>query len=107
MHDATLSSDDVDNTAVNSVDHRDKLPVPTDQANSADAVQVTANIRKALMADKSLSTSAHNVKIVTQGSTVTLRGPVMSAAEKDRITALARQNAPGKDVLDQLTVKGS
>ena len=107
MHDGTLTSDDADNTAVNSVDNRDGMPVPTDQANSADALQVTANIRKAVMADKSLSISAHNVKIVTKGSTVTLRGPVMSAAEKGRVTALARQNAPGKDVLDQLTVKGA
>jgi hyperosmotically inducible periplasmic protein len=107
MHDGSLSSDDVDNTAVNSVDGRDTMSVPTDQANSADALQVTASIRKAVMADKSLSTSAHNVKIVTKGSTVTLRGPVVSAAEKVRVAALARQNAPGKDVLDQLTVKGA
>jgi osmotically-inducible protein OsmY len=107
MHDGTLTSDDVDNTAVNSVDSHDTMPVPTDQENSADALQVTANIRKAVLADKSLSTSAHNVKIVTNGSTVTLRGPVMSPAEKARVTALARQNAPGKDVVDQLTVKGA
>jgi hyperosmotically inducible protein len=106
MHDGTLTSDDVDNTAVNSVDARDSMTVPTDQSNSSDALHITANIRKAVLADKSLSTSAHNVKIVTKGSTVTLRGPVVSAAEKERLAALARQNAPGKDILDQLTVKG-
>jgi hyperosmotically inducible protein len=111
-HDGTLSSDDVDNTAVdnsavNKVDAHDSMSVPTNQSNSTEALQTTANIRKALMADKTLSVSAHNVKIVTNGSTVTLRGPVASAAEKDRIAALARQNAPGKDVVDQLTVKGA
>src|SRR5512141_2099055 len=96
-HDGTPTSDDVDNTAVNKVDDRDAMPVPTDQSNSTEALQTTANIRKAVMADKTLSVSARNVKIVTHGSTVTLRGPVANAAEKDRIAALARQNAPGKD----------
>jgi hyperosmotically inducible protein len=111
-HDGTLTSDDVDNTAVdnsadNKVDAHDSMSVRTNQSNSTEALQTTANIRKALMADKTLSVSAHNVKIVTNGSTVTLRGPVASAAEKERIAALARQNAPGKDVVDQLTVKGA
>ena len=106
-HDGTLTSDDVDNTAVNKVDAHDSTSVPTDQSNSTEALQTTANIRKALMADKSLSVSGHNVKIVTNGSTVTLRGPVASTAEKERIAALARENAPGKDIVDQLTVKGA
>jgi hyperosmotically inducible protein len=106
-HDGTLTSDDVDSTAVNRVDNHDAMSDPMNQSNSAEARRTTANIRKAVMADETLSVSAHNVKIVTQGSTVTLRGPVASAAEKERITALARQNAPGKDVLDQLTVKGA
>ena len=106
-HDGTLTSDDVDNTAVNKVDAHDSMSVPSNQSNSTEALQTTANIRKALVADKTLSVSAHNVKIVTNGSTVTLRGPVASTAEKDRIAALARQNAPGKDVVDQLTVNGA
>jgi len=111
-HDGTLTSDDVDNTAVdntavNKVDAHDSMSVPTNQSNSTEALQTTANIRKALMADKTLSVSGHNVKIVTNGSTVTLRGPVASTAEKDRIAALARENAPGKDIVDQLTVKGA
>jgi hyperosmotically inducible periplasmic protein len=106
-HDGTLMSDDVDNTVVNIVDRRDAMSVPTNQSNSTEALQTTANIRKAVMADRTLSVSAHNVKIVTKGSTVTLRGPVASATEKDRIAALARQHAPGMDVLDQLTVKGA
>ena len=95
-----------DNTAANAVDRNPETATPTDQSNSADAIQVTANIRKAIVGDKTLSTSAHNVKIVTSGNTVTLRGPVASTAEKERVTALARQYAGGKDVLDQLTVNG-
>ena len=97
---------DEDNTARNVVDRHSGMATPTDQSNSSDAIQVTASIRKAVVGDKSLSTSAHNVKIVTSGNTVTLRGPVASAAEKERIAALARQYAPGKDILDQLTISG-
>jgi osmotically-inducible protein OsmY len=93
-----------DNTASNA--SHSEGATPLDQSNSADAIQVTANIRKAIVGDKTLSTSAHNVKIITNGNTVTLRGPVATTAEKERITALARQYAPGKDILDQLTVSG-
>ena len=95
-----------DNTAANSHDRAEGAATPIDQSNSAAAIQVTANIRRAVMGDKNLSTSAHNVKIITSGNTVTLRGPVDSSAEKDRVNALARRYAAGKDVLDQLTVKG-
>lgn len=94
-----------DNTATNARDRHSETATPVDQSNSPEAIQVTADIRKAIVGDKTLSTSAHNVKIVTSGNTVTLRGPVASAAEKERITTLARQYARGKDVLDQLSVK--
>jgi hypothetical protein len=39
-------------------------------------------IRAAIHKDKSLSTYAHNVKIITQGGKVTLKGPIHSEAEK-------------------------
>ena len=94
-----------DNTAVNAADRNADLATPTDQSNSPDALRVTANIRKAVIADKTLSTSAHNVKIMTSGNTVTLRGPVATAEEKERVAALARQYAGSRDLLDQLTVK--
>jgi osmotically-inducible protein OsmY len=95
-----------DNTAANASDRHSEMATPVDQSNSADAIQVTAQIRKAIVGDKTLSTSAHNVKVITSGNTVTLRGPVASTAEKERIGAVARQYARGKDVLDQLTVNG-
>jgi osmotically-inducible protein OsmY len=95
-----------DNTAANVSDRRSEMATPADQSNEADAIKVTADIRKAVIGDKTLSTSAHNVKIITSGNTVILRGPVVSTEEKERIAALARHYAHGKDVLDQLTVKG-
>jgi len=84
-----------------------QMATPVDQSNSADAIKITAEIRKAVLGDKTLSSSAHNVKIITTSNTVTLRGPVVSNAEKERVAALARQYSSGKDVLDQLTVNGA
>ena len=88
-----VSSDDKpvkpDNTKVN---ERDKNPgaVTADQQkmNSTDR-ELTAKIRKALMADKTLSMNAHNVKIISQDGMVTLKGPVQSSAEVKTIVAKA------------------
>ena len=45
------------------------------------------------MKDKSLSTYAHNVKIVTQGGQVTLKGPVQSEDERKALEAKAAEVA--------------
>src|SRR5664279_133609 len=76
-----------DNTAVNKRD-RDPGEATADQQkiNPADRA-LTAQIRKAVMADKSLSTYAHNVKIISQGGTVTLKGPVRSDDEVKAVMA--------------------
>jgi osmotically-inducible protein OsmY len=95
-----------DNTKVN---QRDRNPgeVTADQQkmNPADRA-LTAKIRSAVMADKSLSTYAHNVKIISQSGTVTLKGPVRSNAEVESIVAKATASAGGSDkVVNQLSVK--
>ena len=95
-----------DNTAVNKRD-RNPSEATADQQeiNPADRA-LTAKIRKAVMADKSLSTYAHNVKIVSQGGTVTLKGPVRSNAEAESIVSKATASAGGADkVVNQLSVK--
>jgi osmotically-inducible protein OsmY len=74
--------------------------------NKSDRI-LTQNIRKAVIADKSLSTYGHNVKIISQNGAVTLRGPVRSDDEKKAIIAHAVEVAGSADkVTDQLTVKG-
>jgi osmotically-inducible protein OsmY len=95
-----------DNTAVNK---RDKNPseVTADQQrmNAADRA-LTAKIRRAVIADKSLSTYAHNVKIISQNGTVTLKGPVHSDDEVTSIMAKATEVAGSPDkVVNQLSVK--
>jgi osmotically-inducible protein OsmY len=47
-------------------------------------------VRKAIVSDKALSTYAHNVKVLAQSGTVTLRGPVRSDEEKARVAQLAQ-----------------
>lgn len=85
-----------DNTGKNVRDRNDGTLVPTDQAKGSDAdVELTRNIRKAIVDDDSLSMNAHNVKIVTLNGVATLRGPVASAAEKTRVADIATKVAGG------------
>jgi hyperosmotically inducible periplasmic protein len=79
-------------------------PTADQQKNNKTDRQITQQIRKALMADKSLSTSAHNVKVITQSGTVTLKGTVKSDAEKQAVEAKAAEVAGASNVKDELTV---
>ena len=95
-----------DNTAVNK---RDRSPgeATADQQkmNAADRA-LTAKIRKAVMADKNLSTYAHNVKIISQDGTVTLKGPVHSDDEVKSIMAKAIEVTGSPDkIVNQMSVK--
>jgi hyperosmotically inducible protein len=65
---------------------------------------ITKQIRSSIMNDKSLSTYAHNIKIITQDGKVTLKGPVRTADDKASIEAKAVAVAGADNVTDQLTV---
>jgi hyperosmotically inducible protein len=92
-----------DNTAQN---QRDKSAVPTaDQSGQSKSdVDVTAGVRKAVVGDSSLSTNAHNCKIVVNSGVVTLTGPVASTDEKTKIEGLATGVAGVTKVINQLEV---
>ena len=95
-----------DNTKVNQRDKNPGEATADSQKSNADDRVLTAKIRKAVMADKSLSTYAHNVKIISQNGTVTLKGPVHSDDEVRSVMAKAADAAGGPDkVVNQLTVK--
>jgi hyperosmotically inducible protein len=93
-----------DNTRVNKRD-RDSEQVTADQQkqNSSD-VELTRKIRSAITKDKSLSTYAHNVKIITQNGTVTLKGPVRSEQESKAIESKAAEVAGASNVKNQLDI---
>jgi hyperosmotically inducible periplasmic protein len=74
------------------------------QKNNKADVALTAEIRKAIMADRALSTSAHNVKIITTNGIVTLRGKVPSDAEKATLVSKAKDLAGATNVVDDLTI---
>jgi len=93
-----------DNTKINDRDRHGTL-TPMDQGNSGSETKITARIRKGIMSDSSLSFTARNVKVITVGSKVTLRGPVNSEPEKASIAALAKQTPGVSEVDNQLEVK--
>lgn len=66
--------------------------------------QVEAHIRRDVVKDKSLSTYAHNVKIVSANGKVTLRGPVRSEEEKQKVEQYAKKYAADQNVINEITV---
>lgn len=82
----------VDNSAINERDQKGSAKTPLDQNENQKDIDITASIRKQVM-DGNLSVNAQNVKIMTQDGSVTLRGPVANAEEKDKIDLIARKVA--------------
>jgi len=65
---------------------------------------LTKRIRQSVVADKSLSTYAHNIKIVTVNGSVTLNGVVRSEDEKGAIEAKAANIAGKNKVTSKLKI---
>ena len=65
---------------------------------------MTKEIRRALLKDKSLSTNAHNVKVISQNGMVMLKGPVNSDTEKQAVEAKAAEIAGADKVSSELQV---
>ena len=96
-----------DNTAKNERDSSGETKTSGDQSNSPEDIKISAAIRRAVVAEKSLSMTAKNVKIITANGMVTLRGPVNSAEEKATIAKLAKSSAGKAKIDNQLEVKAS
>jgi len=68
---------------------------------------ITANVKKNLMTDNSLSSSARMISVTTNNGVVTLTGTVASKEESRRVVGIVK-NVPGvKSVDNQLTVSNS
>jgi hyperosmotically inducible periplasmic protein len=88
----------------NSAQNKNQDQTAQNQSSAPSDRELTAKVRKAILADKDLSTYAHNIKIITQNGTVTLKGPVKSDDEKQKIESdVAAVVAPGS-IVNQLTV---
>ena len=87
-----------DNTKKNERDRSAAALTPGDQGDGLD-LDITQKIRQEVVKDDSLSMQAKNVKIITVGGVVTLRGPVESDAERASIGSLA-MSVPGVKRVD-------
>ena len=89
----------------NSVNNKNQGETADNQSNAKADRITTATIRKAILADKDLSTYAHNVKIITVNGAVTLKGPVKSEEEKQKIASDAAGVVSADKVTNNLPVK--
>ncbi len=94
-----------DNTKVNERDRSQNEPTADQQKENRSDRDITQQIRQSIMKDKSLSTYAHNVKIITKDGQVTLKGPVRSEDEKKAIEAKAAEVARDGKVTNELNIK--
>ena len=89
----------------NSGQNKGQSSTAENQSNAKADRDMTANIRKAVISDKDLSTYAHNVKIITRDGHVTLKGPVKSEQEHQQVLSDASSVVAKDNIDDQLTVK--
>ena len=102
-----VTSPRVDNTSVNERDKGGTTRTPQDQTNQVQDRELLAAVRRVIVDDKSLSTMAHNIKILVEGGVVTLRGPVQNTAEKNKVGTLAKQVKGITSADNQLDVKAT
>jgi hyperosmotically inducible protein len=98
-------SPDADNTEMNERDKSGATKTPQDQTDKVPDRKLLAAVRRAVVDDKSLSTKAHNIKIMVKSGAVTLRGPVDSSDETAKVEAIAKGVRGVMKVDNQLDVK--
>jgi hyperosmotically inducible protein len=93
-----------DNTRVNKRDRSGEQVTADQQKQNSSDIDLTRKIRSSITKDKSLSTYAHNVKVITQDGIVTLKGPVRSEEESKVIESKAAEVVGASKVKNQLDI---
>ncbi len=93
-----------DNTQMNQRDRQPDQPTADQQKDNSSDRKMAQEIRQSIVHDKSLSTYAHNVKIIAENGKVTLKGPVRSEDEKHALAEKATQVAGAGNVDDEMNV---
>jgi hyperosmotically inducible protein len=93
-----------DNTKINAQDRSKDAKTADQQKDNATDRELTRSIRRALTQDKDLSSYGHNVKIITQGGHVTLKGPVRTEDEKRVIEMKAIEVAGAGHVTNEISI---
>ncbi len=94
-----------DNTKVNERDRSTTEATADQQKENRGDRDITRDIRRSIVQDKSLSSYAHNVKIISQNGMVTLKGPVRSEEDKAAIESKAAAIVGKDKVISQLEIK--
>lgn len=94
-----------DNTSANK--NSQGTPTADQQKETPADRDLAKKIRQSIVSDKSLSTYAHNVKVVVRDGNVTLKGPVKSEDEKAAVESKATALAGTGRVENDLTLKAS
>ena len=95
----------LENTEINVRDKGNTTLTPEDQKETESDIIITAEIRQAIIKNKSLSVDAQNVKIITRNGVVTLRGPVESKKESKKLKKIAKHTPGVLKVDNQLEIK--
>jgi osmotically-inducible protein OsmY len=99
-----MQQEQPDNTKMNKGDaSKDATTADQQKMNPTDRA-ITQKIRAEIMKDKSLSTYAHNVKIITQDGKVTLKGPVRTRDEKASVEEKAAAIAGDGNVTSEIDI---
>jgi hyperosmotically inducible periplasmic protein len=93
-----------DNTNVNKRDRSSEEATADQQKGNYSDRELTRQIRHSITKDKSLSTYAHNIKVISQNGTVTLKGPVRSEEERKAIESKAAEVAGASNVKNELDI---
>lgn len=101
---ATLGFSQADNTKMNKRDGSGKGMTAQNQMENKTDLEITRKIRKSLTDDKTLSSYAKNVKIISRNGKVTLKGPVNTEEEKSKIDGLAKSAAGADNVTNQIEI---
>jgi hyperosmotically inducible protein len=99
-----IAQTQADNTKINTRDRAKGAVTAAQQKDNVTDRDLTQKIRRALMHDKTLSSYAHNVKVISQGGQVTLKGPVRSDEERQNVEAKAVEVAGTGHVTNQMSV---
>jgi osmotically-inducible protein OsmY len=102
---ALVNAQEPDNTKVNQRDRQAGAPTADKAKDNKSDRELMQQVRKSIVDDKSLSTYAHNVKVIGKHGKITLKGPVRSEEEKSSVVAKATEIAGAGNVVDQITVK--
>lgn len=103
-HPGNVHAQAADNTKINERDQMNNQVTADEQGQSKSDLEITQAIRKAIIAEKSLSMYGHNIKIITTDGMVTLKGPVSSINESNWIQNTASQIVGVSNVIDQMDI---